>query len=93
MCSRAFDIKCGVNYGNVTFGLVGYEERLELTGMGDSVNIASKSKSICQLLPCSTLVSGEVIRRYQLGDQIFVDLSIPFRGRQVNRLRRISGWG
>ena len=68
----AFDIKCGVNFGNVTFGLVGYEERLELTVMGDPVNIASRIKSICQVLPCHTLVSGEVIREYGLRMRIYV---------------------
>ena len=79
----AFDIKCGVNYGTVTFGLVGYEERLELTVMGDSVNIASRIKSICQLLPCSTLVSGEVIRRYGLEDADIRRLGhFHLRGRQ-----------
>ena len=79
----AFDIKCGVNYGTVTFGLVGYEERLELTVMGDSVNIASRIKSICQLLPCSTLVSGEVIRRYRLEDADIRRLGhFHLRGRQ-----------
>ena len=61
-----FDICFGVNFGSVTFGLVGYEERLELTVMGDPVNIAARMKAMCRILPCTALVSGEVIRRYHL---------------------------
>ena len=61
-----FDLCFGVNFGSVTFGLVGYEERLELTVMGDPVNIAARMKALCRLLPCTALVSGDVIRHYGL---------------------------
>lgn len=78
-----FDICFGVNVGVVTFGLVGYEERLELTVMGDSVNIAARIKAMCRILPCEALVSGDVIRRYGLQDTSVRNLGeFHLRGRK-----------
>lgn len=81
--SSIFDFCFGVNFGSVTFGLVGYEERLELTVMGDPVNIAARMKALCRLLPCTALVSGDVIRHYGLEDANIRGLgSFHLRGRK-----------
>ncbi len=78
-----FDFGFGVNFGKVTFGLVGYEERLELTVMGDPVNIAARIKSICRTLPCSALVSRSVVDQYRLDDLALRNLgNFQLRGRQ-----------
>ena len=56
---RAIRIAVGIHYGEVVQGNVGSEKRLELTLVGDTVNIASRVEAYCRTLDASVLVTGE----------------------------------
>jgi class 3 adenylate cyclase len=59
-CSQdAVRIAVGIHYGEVVQGNVGSEKRLELTLVGDTVNIASRVEACCRTLDTSVLVTGE----------------------------------
>jgi adenylate cyclase len=58
---RAVHIAVGIHYGEVIQGDVGSERRLELTLVGDTVNIASRVKAYCRTLDASVLVTGEFV--------------------------------
>jgi class 3 adenylate cyclase len=57
----AVRIAVGVHYGEVVQGNVGSEKRLELTLVGDTVNIASRVEAYCRTLDASVLVTGEFV--------------------------------
>jgi adenylate cyclase len=54
----AVRIAVGIHYGEVVQGNVGSEKRLELTLVGDTVNIASRVEAYCRTLNTSVLVTG-----------------------------------
>jgi adenylate cyclase len=55
----AVRIAVGIHYGEVVQGNVGSEKRLELTLVGDTVNISSRVEAYCRTLDASVLVTGE----------------------------------
>jgi class 3 adenylate cyclase len=57
----AVRIAVGIHYGEVVQGNVGNEKRLELTLVGDTVNIASRVEAYCRTLDASVLVTGEFV--------------------------------
>jgi len=57
----AVHIAVGIHYGEVVQGDVGSEKRLELTLVGDTVNIASRVEAYCRILDASVLVTGEFV--------------------------------
>src|SRR3954447_24763605 len=54
-------VAVGIHYGEVVQGNVGSEKRLELTLVGDTVNIASRVEAYCRTLNTSVLVTGEFV--------------------------------
>ena len=57
----AVRVAVGIHYGEVVQGDVGSEKRLELTLVGDTVNIASRVEAHCRILDASVLVTGEFV--------------------------------
>lgn len=57
----AIRVAVGIHYGDVVFGDVGGDRQLELTVVGDTVNVASLVEAQCRLLDVSILVTGRVM--------------------------------
>jgi class 3 adenylate cyclase len=54
-------VAVGIHYGDVVHGDVGSDRQLELTVVGDTVNIASHVEAYCRLLDASVLITGAVM--------------------------------
>jgi class 3 adenylate cyclase len=57
----AIQVAIGINYGEVLQGDVGSDNRLELTVLGDAVNVASRVEAYCRRLEAALLVTGAFV--------------------------------
>jgi class 3 adenylate cyclase len=62
---EAVAVAIGIHYGDVVLGDVGCESRLELTVLGDTVNVASRVENYCREAKASILITDAVVRRMQ----------------------------
>jgi class 3 adenylate cyclase len=57
----AIRVAVGVHYGDVVQGDIGSDKRLELTVLGDTVNVARRVEAYCRALDAAVLVTGALI--------------------------------
>ena len=50
----------GITQGSVVFGNIGCQEKMELTAIGDSVNLASRIEGLTRVYGCDILVDGQL---------------------------------
>ncbi|MBX9934035.1 MAG: adenylate/guanylate cyclase domain-containing protein [Methylobacterium sp.] len=62
---EAVAVAIGIHYGDVVLGDVGCESRLELTVLGDTVNVASRVEHHCREARASILITDAVVKRMQ----------------------------
>jgi class 3 adenylate cyclase len=55
-------VAVGIHYGEVLQGDVGSDRQLELTVVGDTVNVASRVEAYCRHLDANVLVTGEFVQ-------------------------------
>ena len=64
-CGRAGDaairVAVGIHHGEVVHGDIGSDRHLELTVLGDTVNIASRVEAYCRSLDAAVLVTGALV--------------------------------
>jgi class 3 adenylate cyclase len=64
-CGRSGDeairVAVGIHYGDVVQGDVGSDEHMELTVVGDTVNIARRVETHCRSLEAAVLVTGALV--------------------------------
>ncbi|WP_454650988.1 adenylate/guanylate cyclase domain-containing protein [Bradyrhizobium liaoningense] len=82
---RPIRIAVGIHYGDVIYGDVGNEKKLELTLIGDTVNTASRVEAHCRVLEASVLVTGEFMDA--LSAEGSAKLAAAFRDEGVHMLR------
>jgi class 3 adenylate cyclase len=78
-------IAVGIHYGEVIHGDVGNEKRLELTLIGDTVNVASRVEAYCRVLDVPVLVTGEFI--HALSAEGSLELAKAFSDEGAHMLR------
>ncbi|MDX1434481.1 MAG: DUF427 domain-containing protein [Gammaproteobacteria bacterium] len=59
-----FRFGLALHLGEVTYGNIGTENRLEFTVIGDAANRAARIESLCKVLDEPLLVSAEIARRF-----------------------------
>jgi adenylate cyclase len=66
-CGRSGDaairVAVGIHYGEVVHGDIGSDRQLELTVVGDTVNIASRVEACCRTLDAAVLVTGALVAK------------------------------
>jgi adenylate cyclase len=75
----AIRVAIGIHYGQIVQGDIGSENQMELTVVGDTVNIASRVEAYCRTLDSAMLVTASFVDQlYADGSndlaEIFVDL-------------------
>ena len=82
---QSLRIAVGIHYGEVIYGDVGNEKKLELTLIGDTVNVASRVEAHCRVLEASVLVTGEFMDA--LSAEGSAELATAFRDEGAHMLR------
>ena len=54
-------VAVGIHYGDVVYGDIGSDQQLELTVLGDTVNIASRVEAYCRTLDAAVLVTATFV--------------------------------
>jgi adenylate cyclase len=66
-CGRSGDaairVAVGIHYGEVVHGDIGSDRQLELTVVGDTVNIASRVEACCRTLDAAVLITGALVAK------------------------------
>jgi len=70
LCSE-IQLGIGIHYGQMTLGVIGSEERMENTVIGDAVNTAARMQSLSQKFGADLIVSNEVLSGGRFENETF----------------------
>ena len=56
----SFEIGIGINFGVSIIGEVGHPKKMQMTAIGDNVNLASRIESLCKKVKSNFLISEDV---------------------------------
>jgi class 3 adenylate cyclase len=83
-----FRIAVGIHYGEVVQGDVGNERQLELTVIGDTVNVASRVEAYCRALNVSVLVTSEFMNALSAEGSVELAKAFSDEGPHILRGRK-----
>lgn len=66
LLQQEIKIGCGIHYGPMVLGIVGYAERLSGTVMSDAVNLASRLESLSKQFAVQIVVSEDVLQHMSM---------------------------
>jgi len=91
----AIRIAIGIHYGDVVLGDIGSDRKLELTVLGDTVNIANRVEAYCRSLDTTMLVTGALVDalRAESSDEIVSNLTDLGRHALRGRFEPIQLYG
>jgi class 3 adenylate cyclase len=85
----------GVNTGPVIAGLVGTEQRMEYTAIGDPVNLSARIQALTRSLDRAILISAETYRALEQPENLHVDDLGPHhvKGKHLDvQIYAVCGW-
>ncbi len=91
MRNPAIDIGVGINMGEAIVGLVGSEERLDFTAIGDVVNTAARFESATKEYGCDLIVSNNMKEKMSdtLQNMSWKEIEMKLKGKE----NLIKGYG
>jgi class 3 adenylate cyclase len=81
LVNQEIRIGCGIHYGPMVLGVVGYAERLSGTVMSDAVNLASRLESLTKQYSAQIIVSEDVMQHMSAAE------SNEFKNRMLDSVR------
>ncbi len=72
----------GITQGEVVFGNIGCQEKMEITAIGDSVNLASRIEGLTRIYGCDILVDGRMAENLRGECQLLLVDVVRVKGRQ-----------
>jgi class 3 adenylate cyclase len=68
LVNQEVKVGCGIHYGPMVLGIVGYAERLSGTVMSDAVNLASRLESLTKQYNAQIVVSEDVLQHMSVAE-------------------------
>lgn len=72
----------GITQGSVVFGNIGCQEKMDLTAIGDTVNLASRIEGLTRIYGCDILIDGRMAENLRGECQLLLVDVVRVKGRQ-----------
>ena len=60
------ETRIGINSGSVSFGAIGFDGKIEMTALGDAINVASRLEGLARIMGASILITEKTFEESNL---------------------------